>query len=210
MTSILVLAVLLAAGAASAQDGSALQAGDAILSTACGEGFTQLSGSARPGLSAPQVRESTGSSQALSTGSSSHVAITANAKVWCRADYPSALRVGQLILYRGGCREGFGVVSGGGLPAVSGPSPAGPPLRAGSTSRALVTARGGETWCAALQASALQQGDIIPRTDCRDWTPLFPPVVRTASMQRVGGSYRRADIGTMSVSYPGGVWCRHP
>ena len=199
------LIILFGAALASGQQPSNLQAGDLILATSCRGGFVAVTGSARPGVNAPSVTEGAGPTFALGTGSAVHAAVGLSGHVWCRAVLPSNLQTGDIIL-SASCRGGFDatLVS----PGIAGRNPSGPPLSAGGAAAAAVSAAG-KVWCRVGRDPAnLQDGDVIPRTDCRDWRPVTSaPFVPTSRMERTQTGYNYANTADLSISVSGGLWC---
>lgn len=97
--------LLLAAGPAAAQDPSNLLAGDVVLQrgTACRRGFTAAQG---PGVLAPSITEGAPPTRALSAVNPVRVTATLAGHSWCRANEPSNLQAGDLVM-RAACTGGW-------------------------------------------------------------------------------------------------------
>ena len=188
---------------ANAQEPSSLQAGDLILSTSCRGGFSRATGTGLPSVGAPPITDTAGT---LSAGAAVRVAVTLGGYHWCLAMRPNALQDGDVLL-RTACRDA-GALLEGAWPVVAGTGATGPPLAPGAASTAPVRPPAGKAWCRVAGETALQDGDTIPRTDCRDWTPAgAAPFVQTSGMITDGTTYTFPDGEDEPVAVSGRLWC---
>ena len=206
MSRFAVVLVLLALYAAwQGEPPTNLDTGDLVMSTACRVGFTEVTGSARPGIAAPPISEGAAPTFPLSAGTAVHVPVTLAGYRWCRADIPSNLDVADIVI-SDACRGGFAALPS--APGITGSTPSGPPLSAGSAATAPVLAEG-KVFCRIATVPAnLQAGDMMARTDCRDWQPADdPPHVQTARMTRTNAGYSYANTADEEIEVSGRLWC---
>ena len=154
-------------------------------------------------MAAPPITETAGT---LTAGAAVRVAVTLDGHQWCLAMRPNALQTGDVLL-RADCRDSATLAESA-WPVVAGTTITGPPLAAGPAGTAPVRPPAGRSWCRVVGQTALQDGDTIPRTDCRDWTPAAAaPFVQTSGLVTDGTTYTFPDGEDEPVAVSGRLWC---